>query len=81
MAKLLEIMARRIPARFGLVSCAGKSWQSGRADAEVQMPYQRRSALVLSEAERDELGGWAGDIALRSPSLYGLASCCDPAMA
>ena len=35
------------------------SWQSGRADAEVQMPYQSRSALVLSEAERDELEGWA----------------------
>ena len=55
--------ARRLgPRRLGawrLVYCAGNSWQSDRADAEVRMPYRRPTALVLSEAERGELEGWA----------------------
>ena len=45
--------------KIELVYCAGNSWQIGRADAEVRMPYRRPTALVLSEAERGELEGWA----------------------
>src|SRR5215204_5645008 len=42
-----------------LVSRAGSSWQSSRADAEAQMPCRVPTALDLGEAERAELGGWA----------------------
>src|SRR5919107_5140152 len=45
--------------RSTLVSRSGSSWQSGRADAEAQMPYRVPTALDLSEAERTELESWS----------------------